>query len=82
MLNISVADPGVQIRSGEEEGGGGVSKNFFFVPSGPQFGLKMSKNKVGSRPPPPPERAPPLDPPLHLTGYFTPARRNMEVQHL
>ena len=62
--------------------GGGGLKKFFFVPSGPQFGLKMSKNKVGSRPPPPPERAPPLDPPLHLTGYFTPARRNMEVQHL
>ena len=46
----------------ESWGGGAVSKNNFFRPFGPQFGLKLEGGGGGAAP-----RAPPLDPPLDVT---------------
>ena len=42
---MSVADPDLQIRGGE----GAASKNFFFQPFGPHFGLKI-RGARSSRP--------------------------------
>ena len=52
-----MGDPDLQIK---RVGGGAVSKNNFFRPFGPQFGLKLEGG--GAAP-----RAPPLDPPLDVT---------------
>ena len=63
QCQFSMADPDLQIRG---QGGGppdpdpGLQK-VFFRPFGPQFGLKI---RGGARAP----RAPPLDPPLVLSG--------------
>ena len=59
-----MADPELQIRGGGGGGsrsldGGAVSKQIFFSPSMPQFGLKI---RGGPGPPGPP--SPTLDPPL------------------
>ena len=64
QCQFSMADPDLQIRG---QGGGppdpdpGLQK-VFFRPFGPQFGLKIRGG--GGRAP----RAPPLDPPLVLSG--------------
>ena len=56
---ITVADPEIHIKGGERGGGGGgvaVSKNIFFRPFGPQFGLRIRAGWGGGAP---------LDPPLN-----------------
>ena len=59
-------DPVIQVLRQREkggEGGGAVSKKFFFVPLEPQFGLKIRGTQAS--------RALPLDPSLHMIKVVT-----------
>ena len=58
-LQITVTEPDLQIRAGGwgRWGRWGNGLNFFFLPFGPKFGLKIGGGGGG--------RAAPLDPPQH-----------------